>query len=254
MFTVDQREALRADLVQRARQDERITAAALVGSGATGREDDYSDIDLALRLAPDAPVELVAENWTAAMYAEHGAVDHLDVWFQDTLFRVFLLADSLQIDLSFWPDGDFRSTEPGFTLLFGEQNPPTRSEPPDVGPIIAMAWLHALHARSAVARGRTWQAVLMLDGVRDRIITLACLRHGLNGYQGRGADQLPAEITQRLARIRPGDPDPAELRRCLRASVEFLTEEVRAHDTGLAARLGPTLDLLGGVPPTPAEQ
>jgi len=34
---------------------------------------------------------------------DHGAVDHLDMWSGSTLFRVFLLSSSMQVDLSFWP-------------------------------------------------------------------------------------------------------------------------------------------------------
>ncbi|MGI8429851.1 MAG: hypothetical protein ACR2OB_11235 [Solirubrobacteraceae bacterium] len=54
MFTAEDRERLRDELVLGARGDVRISAAALLGSSALGREDRWSDIDIALCLASDA--------------------------------------------------------------------------------------------------------------------------------------------------------------------------------------------------------
>ena len=50
-FTPDEREQLRAALVSAARSDDRIEAAAHTGSASVGRQDRWSDIDLALRVA-----------------------------------------------------------------------------------------------------------------------------------------------------------------------------------------------------------
>ena len=56
-----------------------------------------------------------------------------------------------------------------------------------------------MHARSSIARGRRWQAVYMLNGLRDQVLSLVCLRHGLPTHEGRGIDDLPDEVTERLA-------------------------------------------------------
>ncbi|MFD5096835.1 hypothetical protein ACFWMR_39940 [Amycolatopsis thailandensis] len=52
MFSIAQRTAVRDALLGWARDDAEVSAAALVGSAAKGREDAWSDIDLALRIAP----------------------------------------------------------------------------------------------------------------------------------------------------------------------------------------------------------
>ena len=62
MFTVAQRGRIRDRLVRAASEDERITAAAFVGSAAINREDRWSDIDLALRSRPDLEPEPVAQH------------------------------------------------------------------------------------------------------------------------------------------------------------------------------------------------
>jgi predicted nucleotidyltransferase len=107
VFGTSERDDLRDRLIAAARDDERITAAAIVGSGARGAEDAWSDIDLALRLSERLEPHDVAGDWTTKMYECAGAVDHFDVWSGTTLYRVFLLANTLQVDVSFWMSDTF---------------------------------------------------------------------------------------------------------------------------------------------------
>lgn len=244
LFTPADRQALLSALVTRAHTDDDVAAAALVGSGATSTEDAWSDIDLVLRVAEGTHPDDVAADWTAAMYGEHGAVHHLDVVAAGVLYRVFLLDSSLQVDVSFWPFDRFRGTQQGFRLLFGEANPPSVLPAPDPAHLAGLGWLHALHARSALARGRLWQAAMMLDGIRDQLVALACLRHGLPPHQGRGVDRLPDGDLTALAQARPSGVERGQLARALRAAVDLLLIETRRHDAELAARLGPALELL----------
>lgn len=79
MFTGGTRSRLQETLLERARHDTRIVAAALVGSTASGRQDAWSDIDIALRMGPDVDRDAVVADWTELMRREHAAVDHLDV-------------------------------------------------------------------------------------------------------------------------------------------------------------------------------
>src|SRR5262249_20322206 len=132
-----------------------------------------SDIDLALGVAAGADTPRVVADWTDRMYRDHGAVHHVDVNWGDALFRVFLLASTLQVDPAFWPQAEFGAIAPTFRLLFGTAR--ERSGPPAPGAagLIGMGWLHALHARSSIARGRAWQAEYMISGVRDQVLALA---------------------------------------------------------------------------------
>lgn len=245
VFTESARSATRNQLIESAATDPQITAAALVGSAAEAREDQWSDIDLALRLAPDLEPADVAESWTSRMYQDHAAVDHVDLWSGATLFRVFLLASSLQVDLSFWPSSDFRSNGMAFQLIFGSANEPAALPVPAKSRLIGMGWLYALHARSSIARGRFVQAVYMINGIRDQAIALACLRHGLRPDQGRGADDLPRDITAQVSRTLVGSLDRAELSRAFDGVMAFLLGEVEHADPGRAARIAlPAEELL----------
>jgi hypothetical protein len=253
VFTPADRALLREALVAAARDDPRVTAAALTGSAAVGREDRWSDVDLALCVGADTDLDAVAEDWSARMYGEHGAVHHVDVWRGNTRFRVFLLPSTLQVDIAFWPASEFGPIGPSFQLLFGSAG----ERPPDGAPnpahLIGMAWLYALHARSAIARGRLWHAEYMLSAARDQVLALACVRHGVPAAYARGVDALPTEEAEPLQAALVGSLDRAELERALRVVLERLMDETERADPSLAERLvGALIELAQPVSPSGA--
>ena len=240
-YSPDDRERVRADLVAAARADERITGAALTGSAALGREDPWSDIDLAFGVRDAAEMESVVADWTARMYERHRAVHQVDVRRESWLYRVFLLANGLQVDLAFAPQSAFRARAPSFRLLSGAAADPSHVPPVPAEELIAYAWLYALHVRSAIARGKLWQAEYMVSNVRDYVLAAACRRHGLPTAEGRGVDQLPAAIADPLRDAIVTGLEPHEIVRAFGVAVECLLEEARSTDAPLADRLAPVL-------------
>ena len=79
MFTPEQRARLRSAILERAAGDLRITGAAITGSAAAEREDEWSDVDVAFGVTPEIPLPGVLDDWTAYMYDQHGALHHVDV-------------------------------------------------------------------------------------------------------------------------------------------------------------------------------
>lgn len=195
MFTEAGRGHLLEVLVECARADQQIAAAAVVGSAARGAVDRWSDIDLALGLSDTAELVEVADRWTDEIAASVVVADTLDVWAGPVLYRVFLLHDSLQVDVSFWPAGTLAPTgAKPLVAVFGDVAAPTPPPSPDGHAALGWGWLYALHARSAIARGRLWQATQMLEGLRNQVVVLSCLRHGVESRHGRGVDQLPEPV------------------------------------------------------------
>jgi len=273
MFTPEQRSRLRSDLLEHAAEDHRISAAAITGSAAAGSEahvrraapgnrgapvqpggaakscagsseDQWSDIDLAIGVADPDGVPPVLADWTAFMYDQHRALHHVDVKAGAWIYRVFLLPNALQVDLAFVPASDFRALGPTFRLVFGHENEPRYAPPPAPEEIAGFAWLYALHARSAIARRKLWQAEYMISGIRDHALALACIRHGFAHMHGRGIDQLPAEVTAPFEDSLVRRLDVEELSRAFQHVTQMLIGEIRSFDEALAARLEPTLTLL----------
>jgi hypothetical protein len=242
MFTVEQRDALRARVLELAENDERVVAGAAVGSLAVGAGDRFSDLDLTFAVTGDS-VATVLEDWTRVLEDEREAVQLADLEAGSSIYRVFLLPDALQFDLSLTPAADFRPAGPRFQLLFGETAPDEAEAPSGVRgrlsiptPAVAedvFGWavIYALHSRACIERGRVWQAEHYIGALRDHALALACLRRGIVAVQARGYDELPAETLARLADAHVESLEPGALRGALAASVTALVGE--AVEAGL---------------------
>jgi hypothetical protein len=227
VFTVEQRDALREHLLRLAETDERVVAGAAVGSLAVDGGDRFSDLDLTFGIADHVALADVLEDWTRTLVDELDAVHLADLERGPTTYRVFLLPDALQFDLSMTPAARFRPAGPRFRLLFGETaaGESAVSSPPVVGDLFGWGVIYALHARACIERGRVWQAEHYVGAVRDHALSLACLREGLPAVQARGYDDLSAETLARYEAAHVGALEPRALRGALAASVLALMHE-----------------------------
>jgi hypothetical protein len=215
---------------------------------ALDRLDRWSDIDLAICVAEGNRLQEVVDDWTTACYSSHDAVAHHDVAASGALYRVFLLRSTLQVDLSFWTPSTFGPKGKAFRLIFGEGGEEQTATVPPASVLIGSAWLHALHVRSSLARERFWQAHYMLNGLRDQILALACLRHGLPPHHGRGWDDLPTQLRDELHATLTGSLTRAGLLGAFAAAVHALLMEIGRVDGSLADALRtPLLDLLDSI-------
>jgi hypothetical protein len=238
VFTPEQRDALRERVLRLAEEDERVLAGAAVGSFAVDGGDRFSDLDLTFGIADHVQVADVLDDWTRTLIDELGAVQLAELERGPTTYRVFLLPDALQLDLSMTPAAQFRPAGPRFRLLFGETaggefetpTPPVAGDlflptPPVAVDIFGWGVIYALHARACIERGRVWQAEHYVGAVRDHALSLACLRQGLAPVQARGYDDLSAETLARFEDAHVGAVEPGALRAALAASVLALMRE-----------------------------
>lgn len=226
-------------LVASARADSRLTAAAAVGSSATGG-DRWSDIDLTFGVATGFTVASVLADWTDMLGADLGAVFLFDLPVEATVYRVFLLPGALQVDLSFAPAAEFFARGPRFRLLFGAAEERFRDVSPSVEETFGYGVHHLLRANVCIERERFWQAEYWLHQARDAALMIACHRCGLATNDGRGFDQLPVETRIAWSSALPCALTPDELRRAL----SLTTTGILAEAAGIVAsepRLRPIL-------------
>jgi|SRR5579862_1825495 len=224
MFTVEQRDAARDAILELARGDPRIVAAAFVGASAAGG-DRWSDLDLTFGVADGASVAAVLEEWTSGLESELDAVRLFDLPRDTSIYRVFLFPGCLQVDVSFTPASSFGARGPRFELLFGEaiEHPPV--EPPSADELFGLAAHHAVRTRFCIERARLWQAEYWLSALRDHVLELACLARGLETSYGRGFDRLPAEVTTELEGALVASLDAKALLGALGVAVDGLLRE-----------------------------
>ncbi len=239
MFIVAERDSVRHRLLELAAADPSVAAAATTGSYAVGGVDEWSDIDLAFGIRDAIPAALA--RWTELLYRDFGAVHHWDLPSGSSIYRVFLTASWLEVDIAFTPVTEFGPLGPSWQTVFGEAVALVPSASPRLDDLVGRAWHHALHANASIERGRAWQAEYWISGVRDQVVALACVRLGQTTWYARGAHLLPPEVIESLAAALVRSLDELELRRALAAAAEALVSELRKSDMALADRLGPML-------------
>jgi hypothetical protein len=228
VFTIEQRDALRERVLTLAEKDRRVVAGAAVGSLAVGGGDRFSDLDLTFAVAEDVPVAEVLGDWTRTLSDELAAVQLVDLERGPTIYRVFLLPDALQFDLSLTPAARFAAAGPRFRLLFGEtaeDEAASAAKPPAAGDLFGWGVIYALHARACIERGRVWQAEHYVGAVRDHALSLASLRRELPAIQARGYDDLPADALASFDGTHVGSLEPERLRSALSAAMRALLHE-----------------------------
>jgi hypothetical protein len=221
MFSADTRSKLLDQLVARARGDERIESAALMGSLAAGTGDAFSDIDLSFGVAATAELDEVVEDWTRHMHGAQRAVTLFDLESGGSTYRVFLRDDCLQVDLSFTPGGRVRKAGPRYEQLFGDC---FDAEPAPLDAERQCGWAaHLAHAaRVRIERGRFQQAYWCVAALHEQLVALTCADAGLAWQFARGADELPADVRATLDAGIAGSTEAVELDRALRACIELL--------------------------------
>lgn len=237
MFTPEQRARIRDRLIELARDDDRIVGAAITGSGSHGADDEWSDVDLFFGVREGLDHVAVLENWTAMLYRDFGALHHFEERAEPAVYHAVLLADCLEIDLGFTPAAHFGARRPTFHLLFGEPVSLEHVMPPNVDHEAGLAWHHVLHARSAIERGKRWQAEYWIGALRDHALAIACVRLGLPAVYAKGVDSLPREVTAPFEGALIGSLEGEELRRALRAAARGFLEELARSLPELEDRL-----------------
>jgi hypothetical protein len=225
VFTPEDRERVHNQVLAWANDDARIVAGAVVGSLAHHPGDRFSDLDLTFGVRDDYAIFRVLEDWSQRLAAEFDAVSLFDIAAGDAMYRVFLLAGCLQLDLSFAPASTFGAMGPQFRLLFGTAVSRPAPPPPDPQQLFGYGVHHAVRGRICVERTRPWQAEYWISGVRDQALTMACVRVGMPAHYGRGFDGLPEAIRNAAAGALVQSADRRDLLRALKHATDLLLSE-----------------------------
>jgi predicted nucleotidyltransferase len=222
VFSPEDRDRVQAHILELAQRDDRVVGAALLGSLAAGRGDRWSDVDLMLAIEDAQQMSDVMRSFTDRLAQDYEAVPLFDLPRDPIIYRVFVLPNSLELDLSTVPAESFGASGPRFRPLFGDpvDLPTPSDDPPEE--VFGYAVHHVLHAAIAIKRGRYWLAEFWISAARDRGLVLACRRRGLDGSYARDFDQLPADVRETFAGALVRSLEPGELRRALGHAVEGL--------------------------------
>jgi len=248
IFSVSDRDATLARVLDLLEADPRIEAAVITGSLGADRADRWSDFDLDAIVAEGAACEEVAAEWVERLYRELPVAHHYETAFGTTLVRGFLLSDGLLVDLAFTPRSDFSVWAP-VRVAFDRTGVATAAaaamEPwsptPDWRGEAGFAFHDVLHACTAANRGRPWQALYYLQRVRNRTLALASERHGFDSDEFTHVDELPPDERDPLLATLVTDLDRASLLGAIEVATRAFLDELQRGDPTLAHRLSEPL-------------
>ena len=232
--------------------DERIAGAVLIGSGAAGFKDRYSDIDLAVLVGDEAKVDEVYSDWWSRIHALFPIIDAFKE--QPRHLYGFLLNHFLELDVGFQGAAGLYERKPRWRILFDRHGMiPSLMKPrekPTVDQAVAHekrmqdSWYYVLHSVNSIQRGQPLRASFFIATLRDEAVMMAGLSRGLRtGVDSyfEDADLLPEEVRRRIGEAFPRNLDPAELFRALKATVDVYYGEAGNLDVKLGMDRAPRL-------------
>ena len=241
------------DIVTEAlRGDDRIAGAVLVGSGATGFRDSYSDVDFAVLVGDEARLEEVYADWWGRL---HALLPVIDAFKEPPRHLYGLLLDRyMELDISFQCEADLFERKPSWRILFDRRGVipglmKTREKTADDQAAahdkrMQDSWYYVLHAISSIQRGQPLRASFFIGFLRDEATLMAGLNRKLNtslrNYFAE-TDKLPEEVKKRIADAFPASMEPTEQLRALRAVVDLYYDEAERTDKELGVERVPRL-------------
>jgi hypothetical protein len=241
LFTADERSKAGEWVIALAQRDQRITGGALTGSLANQTGDRWSDVDVAFGVTAGANFADIFSDWTPLIEQQLGVVHFWELAAGPALYRVYLLANGLELDIGLWPAAHFAKAGEKFRLVFGESAERSAPAAASIDHLIGLCWHHALHARAAIERTRLWEAEYYISALRDHALEIACVRFGEPSVYARGTDQLPREVTTPYEASLIGVLEPSALVRALDAATRAFLDELAMSKPQLANALAAIL-------------
>jgi predicted nucleotidyltransferase len=248
-YSAAERASVQSTLIDRFARDERIEGVLVVGSGAHGFADEYSDVDLAVILREGDPASFALE-WAARLESALPVVHRFGDDRGEAGYVIGLLLENfLEVDVGFLRLDQMAERGMPWAIAFdraGDVERRQRSlEPASEDAerayrrIVDGIWHWITHGRVAIARGNVLLALADLDEVRAGLVRTAAIRCGIGNR--KHFDRLPRQVRDRVEESLPRSLDPQELTRALAAAAQAFFAEARAleADLGLdiAARL-----------------
>jgi predicted nucleotidyltransferase len=252
-YSAAERASVQSTLIDQFARDERVEGVLVVGSGAEGFADEYSDLDLAVVVRAGEPAAFALE-WAARLESELPVVHRFGDDRGEAGYVIgLLLEDFLEVDIGFLRMDQMAERGMPWAIVFdrsGEVERRQRSLAPASEDaeqayrrIVDGIWHWITHGRVAIARGNVLLALTDLDEVRTAILRVAAIRRGI-GHR-KHFDRLPSEVRDRVERSLPRSLEPQELARALAAAAHAFFAEARALEADLrldiAARLEPVV-------------
>ena len=211
MYTVQDRSELLNELVEKAKNIKEVQGFILVGSGAKGFRDEYSDLDVLVVVEESVDVEKVHDNLLKFMEKNYKILKSKIYKHEEDIFvTCFFLDNYLELDLGVWSYNKLKATKPHWRILFDNkdnikeklQQSLKKHDTPEANEIanysLTYIWQFIQGTVVELKRSNLIKAIKNLDVFRDDIIKILCVKNGIYYDYDKNINSINSEFVQRL--------------------------------------------------------
>ena len=248
-FTAYDRDCVLQWLIVESQKEPAFVGSILVGSGAVGFADGYSDLDILMIV--DDPVDLaqVSERWRNRLrdhlpvlaYAESPRAERI-------ILHNFLLENFLELNICVQPQSLLSATRANYRVLWDKTNrmqsimdETWAGRKETTSPLAryysdrkASIWHYINHAYVALKRDRLWQALSDIEEIRRQVIHLRAYREELEPKRNCDVDTMDEEFRKKLSLLLVGSLSSETLKQKLDIAARMFFEEARSVSRHLA--------------------
>ena len=244
------REATLNGLLTALQNDQRIAGLLVVGSGAEGFADGYSDIDLCAVTTSADDVRPAFQEWGVKIREMLPVFHSLEsVRGANTYLWILLLENFLEIDLCFLCLDDLEARRNRWKTVFDRsgriegimqsswENRPKPNLEDTYRYRLGSIWHYISYAAVAVQRDQPWRAIYEIEQIRNQTIELRGLRDELETKRFRHVDQMSADFLAELEQTLVLSVQGIDLMNALRAATACFFREAQHYDKMLNLKL-----------------
>lgn len=244
MYTVDEREDIKNRLISLFRRLPGIAGVILVGSGAEGFKDEYSDVDFCI--VTEAPVEALLEimkKCSAAIHSEFPVMKFQEM--PERQLQIYFLQSFLEIDIGYVELSKLEAVRKRWKVCFDHTGQLDRimqeswdrirkyhgkKTNVDVDQIYRdyynTIWHSIQHAVTSIKRGQLWRSSYEINYIRDAAIELRGYKLSLETKCFRSVDEFDDVFLRKLSKCHIGEMREKELFRALYEAVVLFFDEI----------------------------
>jgi predicted nucleotidyltransferase len=243
-FTGSERENVLDLIASEAAAESRFVGCVLVGSGAVGFADQYSDIDIVIVAASSVDVHEISEAWKKRLLGLLPVLGYArSIRAERVILHNFYLTNYLEINNSIVPLDVLTARGERYKVLWDrtgtiqqrldESWAKTKVAKFDGSPELlrtrqAEIWHFVNHAYVALQRGQVWSAISDIEEIRRQIIEMHAGSLGLESKRNRDVDEMEPWFKAKIADLLCGETSVDLLSKKLKTATSLFFDEIRA--------------------------
>ena len=219
MYTEEERNLILKKLIKGLEEKDEILSVIIVGSGAYGFNDKYSDLDLSLVINDNFKVEDAFKLIKNEIKKIKEAVVIQE--YLERKLQLFILDNYLEIDVGYYYFNDIIAQRKNYKILFDKTSKVKQimdesleekcDKTKGTTDVINMKdyienidreeWYSIIHSVTAYKRKRIFKCYFELEDIRNVVIDLICKRNNLESKRFRELDKLPKKDLKKVNKI-----------------------------------------------------